>query len=91
MRKMTLGLFAMSLLTQPSLLLSQQQQSTQTSPTPADPTRNNPDVPKQKPNTNNPDIAPQNQPAPGGTGATTKKSRRKHRSKSLTTSSSTGS
>jgi hypothetical protein len=67
MRQLTHAVLAIALLA-PVPLVAQQQHSTQTSPTPSDPTKNNPDVPRQTPNPDsNPDVAPQNQPAPGGT------------------------
>ena len=71
MRQLAFGLLALALVSQPELLMSQQQHSTQTSPNPSDPTKNNPDVPREAPNPDkNPDLAPQNQPAPGGTSST---------------------
>ena len=70
MRQLTHTVLAVALLA-PVPLISQQQHSTQTSPTPSDPTKNNPDVPKEAPSPDkNPDLAPQNQSAPGGTSNT---------------------
>jgi hypothetical protein len=89
MRALTIGCVAMALLVQPGLLMSQQQQSTQTSPSPSDPTKNNPDVPRQAPNTDNPDMAPTHQPAPGGTGATSTAKSSKHKKNKKSNTSST--
>jgi hypothetical protein len=92
MRKITLGCLAAALLFEPGVILAQQQTSPRTSPTPSNPTKNNPDVPQQKPDTSNPDMAPQNQPAPGGTAGTSKKksTNRKKRKNSSSTTSTTG-
>lgn len=94
MRQITLSLFAVALLV-PAPILSQQPHSTQTSPTPSDPTRNNPDVPHQSvPPDANPDVENQHQNAPGGTSSTQSgtakpaKSKRHHKS-SKTSSSDT--
>jgi hypothetical protein len=95
MREFTHALLAVALLA-PVPLLAQQQHSTQTSPTPSDPTKNNPDVPSQAPNTDkNPDLAPQNQPAPGGTSSTSSGTAKqakgnKHHRKSSKSTSNTG-
>lgn len=87
MRKITLTCLTAVALTLPPAMFAQQQTSPQNSPTPTNPTHNNPDVPHQAPGTDNPDVAPQNQPAPGGTGTPTKKSsKRKNRKNSTTTS-----
>ena len=84
MRKITFACFALAA----SLSLpAQQQSSPNTSPTPSNPTHNNPDVPAQHPDTSNPDIAPQNQPAPGGTGVPAKKSRKRKNRQNTSTSS----
>jgi len=93
MRKLTFGYLAMALLMEPGFLLSQQQQSTQTSPNPSEPTKNNPDVPQQAPNTDNPDLAPQHHPAPGGTGgtATTSTKHKKHKKSNTSSTTSTSS
>jgi hypothetical protein len=90
MRKITLGCLAAALLFEPGVIPAQQQSSPKTSPTPSNPTKNNPDVPHQTPDTSsNPDLAPQNQPAPGGTAGTSKKKSNK-RNKRKNSSSTTG-
>lgn len=96
MRQVTHALLAAALLA-PVPLPAQQQHSTQTSPTPSDPTKNNPDVPHQAPRPDtNPDLAPQNQPAPGGTSSTSSgtakqaKGNKHHRRKGDNTSSDSG-
>ena len=94
MRPFVIGCLSVALLLQVPALVAQQQHSTQTSPTPSDPTKNNPDVPHQAPSAdNNPDLAPQNQPAPGGTSTApqdAKTAKSKHRKKSTKTTTSTG-
>ena len=96
MRQVIHAALAVALLA-PLPVIAQQQHSTKTSPTPNEPTKNNPDVPHQAPNPDsNPDLAPQNHPAPGGTSSTSSgtakpvKGNKHHHRKSSKSTSDTG-